>query len=138
METGEVTLLRLTAAHDFGTAINPKLCQSQIYGGVEFGVGYALTEEGLFDPKTGKMLNNNFLNYKMPTSLDFPTVETHLFESENPWFAYSAKGGAEVTNTPTPAAVGNAIADALGIWCNDLPITREKIIRALETLKRQG
>ncbi len=139
MGTGEVTLLRMAAAHDFGKAINPKLCVSQIYGGIEFGVGYALMEEGIFDRRTGKMLNANLHHYRMPTSLDFPPVEVFLLESENPWFAYSAKGGAEVTNTPTPAAIGNAIANALGeIRLNDLPLTTDKIIQAIRNKNKEG
>ncbi|HBB17642.1 MAG TPA: hypothetical protein DCZ97_11845, partial [Syntrophus sp. (in: bacteria)] len=138
--TGEVTLVKMAAAHDFGKAINPKLLVSQVYGGVEFGLGYALMEEGIFDPKTGKMLNTNLHHYRMPTSVDFPPVEVFLFESENPGFAYSAKGGAEVTNTPTPAAIGNAVAHALdGIWFNDLPMTPDKIVRAIGDIKdRKG
>ena len=73
-ETGQVEILKLTAAQDFGKAINPKLCVSQVYGGIEFGVGYALMEEGLYDPKTGKLLTNNLHQYRMPTSLDFPSL----------------------------------------------------------------
>ena len=139
LETGEVTLVKMTAAHDFGKAINPKLCVSQVYGGIEFGVGYALMEEGIFDPRTGKMLNSNLHHYRMPTSLDFPPVNVFLFESENPWFAYSAKGGAEVTNTPTPAAIGNAVAHALdGVWINDLPMMPDKIIQAIRNKNERG
>lgn len=130
-ETGEVKILRVVAAQDFGKAINPKFCISQIYGGIEFGVGYALSEEGLFDQKTGKMLNNNLHQYRMPTSLDFPHVEAFLVEGEDPYFAFSAKGGAEVTNTPTPAAIRNAICNALGVWLNDLPLTPDKIIESI-------
>lgn len=139
LETGEVTLVKMAAAHDFGKAINPKLCVSQVYGGIEFGVGYALMEEGIFDPRTGKMLNSNLHHYRMPTSLDFPPVNVFLFESENPWFAYSAKGGAEVTNTPTPAAIGNAVAHALdGVWINDLPMMPYKIIQAIRNKNERG
>jgi len=138
VETGEVTLLRMAAAHDFGKAINPKLCISQIYGGIEFGVGYALSEEGVFDRRTGKMLNNDLHHYRMPTSLDFPPVDAFLIESEDPYFAYSAKGGAEVTNTPTPAAIRNAICHALGVWLSDLPLTPDKIIEALRKKKQGG
>ncbi len=131
METGRVDILRMTAAQDFGKPINPKFCVSQIYGGVEFGVGYTLSEEGLYDPKTGKMLNNNLSQYRLPTSLDFPKTEAYLIEGEDPFFPYSAKGGAEVTNAPTPAAIRNAIYNAVGIWFNDLPITPDKIIKAI-------
>jgi CO/xanthine dehydrogenase Mo-binding subunit len=138
METGEVRVLRIAAAQDFGKAINPKFCISQIYGGVQFGLGYALWEEGVFDPKTGKMLNNNFHQYRMPTSLDFPHVEAFLVESHDPYFAYSAKGGAEVTNTPTPAAIRNAIYHATGIWLNKLPMSPDKILEAIHSKSKKG
>lgn len=131
VETGAVNILRVAASQDYGRAINPKLCASQIYGGVEFGLGYAVSEEGLFDPKTGKMLNSNFGQYRMPTSLDFPHVDPFIVEDEDPYFAYSAKGGGECSNAPTTAAIRNAICDAIGVWLNDLPITPDKIIDAL-------
>jgi xanthine dehydrogenase molybdenum-binding subunit len=131
-ETGQVTILKLVAAQDFGKPINPKLCVSQVYGGIEFGVGFALTEEGLYDPATRKLLTGTLSNYRIPTPLDFPPVETHLPECEDPFFAYSAKGAGENTNAPTPAAIRNAIHNATGIWFNDLPITPDKIIDAVQ------
>jgi xanthine dehydrogenase molybdenum-binding subunit len=130
-ETGQVEILKLTAAQDFGKAINPKLCVSQVYGGIEFGVGYALMEEGLYDSKTGKLLTNNLHQYRMPTALDYPRSEVYLTEVEDPYFAYSAKGAGENTNAPTPAAIRNALYDAIGIWFNDLPITPDKILQAI-------
>ena len=136
-ETGEVTILRMTAAQDFGRAINPKLCISQITGGIEFGVGYALSEEGIYDRKTGKMLNTNFHQYRLPTSLDMPSIDAYLVESRDPYFAFDARGGAEVTNTPTPAAIANALHNALGVWFNELPITPDKIIEALRAQKKE-
>jgi len=83
------------------------------------------------------MLNNNFQHYRMPTAMDFPPVEAMLVESENPHFAYSAKGGAEVTNTPTPAAIRNAVCHALGVWVNELPMTPDRILQAIRK-KREG
>jgi len=137
-ETGQVDILKMTAVHDFGRAINPKLCISQIYGGIGFGVGYALSEEGLYDPRTGKLLTKNLHQYKVPTSLDFPQVDAFLTEAEDPYFAYSAKGAGENTNAPTPAAIRNAIYNAIGIWFNDLPITPDKIIKAIQEKKKEG
>jgi len=136
-ETGKVTIVRMTAAQDFGRAINPKLCISQIVGGIEFGVGYALSEEGVYDRKTGKMLNHNLHQYRLPTSLDMPPIDAFLVESRDPYFAFDARGGAEVTNTPTPAAIGNAIYNAIGVWFTELPITPDKIIQALRA-KKEG
>ena len=132
VETGQVNILKMAAAQDFGRAINPKLCVSQVYGGIGFGVGFALSEEGLYDPGTGKLLTNNLHQYRMPTSIDFPHAETYLTEIEDPYFAYSAKGAGENTNAPTPAAIRNAIYNAIGIWFNDLPITPDKIIKAIQ------
>ncbi len=77
------------------------------------------------------MLNNNFHQYRMPASLEFPPVDVFFVESEDPYFAYSARGGAEVANAPTPAAVRNAICNALGVWLNDLPMTPGRIIEAI-------
>jgi CO/xanthine dehydrogenase Mo-binding subunit len=136
VETGQVDILRVAAAHEFGRAINPKFCISQIYGGVEFGIGYALTEEGIYDPLTGRMLNKNFHQYRVPTSLDIPHIDAYIVEDEDPYFAYSAKGAAENTNTPTPAAISNALHNAIGIWFNDLPITPDKIIGAIQEKKK--
>ena len=137
-ETGKINILKIVAAQDFGKAINPKLCTSQVYGGIEFGVGYALTEEGLYDPRTGKLLTNNFHEYRMPTPLDFPKADVFLPEVEDPYFAFSAKGAGENTNAPTPAAIRNAIYNAIGIWFNDLPITPDKIIKAIHGRKERG
>jgi CO/xanthine dehydrogenase Mo-binding subunit len=137
-ETGRVHILRVAAAQDFGKAINPKLCTSQVYGGIEFGIGYGLTEEGLYDPKSGMLLTRNLHQYRMPTSLDFPTVDVYLTEVEDPYFAYSAKGAGENTNAPTPAAIRNAIYDAIGIWFNDLPMTPDKIIKAIQERRKKG
>ncbi len=139
IETGEVNIIRMTAAHDFGKAINPKLCISQIVGGIEIGIGYALSEEGIYDKKTGRMLNHNFHQYRQPTSLDMPPIEAFLIDGEipDPYFAYGARGGAEVTNTPTPAAIGNAIHHAIGIWITDLPITPDKILNAIQAKKKE-
>ena len=136
IETGQVTIVRVAAAQDFGRAINPKLCVSQVYGGIEFGVGYALMEEGVYDPRTGKLLTNNLHQYRMPTALDYPPTEVYLAEVEDPYFAYSAKGAGENTNAPTPAAIRNAIYNAIGIWFNDLPITPDKILKAINEEKK--
>jgi CO/xanthine dehydrogenase Mo-binding subunit len=138
IETGEVTILKVAAAQDFGKALNPKLCDSQIYGGIAFGVGYAVSEEGTFDPKTGKMLNNSLGQYRIPSALDIPhNIAPIILEGEDTYFAYSARGGAEVTNAPTPAAIRNAIYNAIGIWFNDLPITADKIINAINEKKER-
>ena len=136
-ETGQIRIIRVVSAQDFGTAINPKFCTSQMYGGFVFGMGYALSEEGIYDPKTGKMLNRNFCHYGMPSAMDFPPMEALIIEGEDPYFAYSAKGAAENTNAPTPAAIVNAIYNASGIWMNDLPVTPDKVLKAIRDRKKK-
>ncbi|MEW6674021.1 MAG: xanthine dehydrogenase family protein molybdopterin-binding subunit [Thermodesulfobacteriota bacterium] len=138
LETGEVNILNVAIAHEFGRALNPKLCESQLLGGVYFGVGYALSEEGIYDPKTGKMLNPNFHQYRLATSYDYPDVKIVIVEGEEPWLAYSGKGGGENANTPFAAAVRNGIHHATGIWLNDLPMTPDKIVNALQEKRKGG
>lgn len=138
-ETGDVTILRVAAAQDFGRPINPKFCTSQIYGGIsQFGIGYALSEEGIFDAKTGRLLNTSFSQYMVPTSFDAPLIDAILVEGEDPYFAYSAKGAGENSNTATPAAIRNAVFDAVGIWINDLPMTPNKIMNQILRKKSTG
>jgi len=84
------------------------------------------------------LLNTNFHQYPMPTALDFPPVDAHLVEGEDPFFAYSAKGAAENTNAPTPAAIRNAVYNAVGVWMNDLPLTPDKIIDAFRRKEKVG
>lgn len=138
LETGQVQILKVAAAQDFGRAINPKLCVSQVQGGVAFGIGYALLEEGVIDPQTGKLLNGSFLQYRIPSALEIPAMEVFLVDSEDPYFAYSAKGAGENSNTPTAAAICNAIHDATGVWLNDLPMTPDRILGAFAANKTGG
>jgi CO/xanthine dehydrogenase Mo-binding subunit len=93
-------------------------------------------EEGVYDPGTGKLLTNNLHQYRMPTALDYPPAEVYLAEVEDPYFAYSAKGAGENTNAPTPAAIRNAIYNAIGIWFNNLPMTPDKILKAINENKK--
>ncbi|MEM4303528.1 MAG: xanthine dehydrogenase family protein molybdopterin-binding subunit [Candidatus Caldarchaeum sp.] len=131
--TGKVRVVRCATSHEFGRVLNPKLVESQHYGGVLFGIGYALYEGAVLDKKTGIMLNADFLNYKIPTILEMPEEIICInIEAEDPYFAYSAKGGAEGINSAVPAAIRNAIYDAVGVWVNDFPITPEKLLRELE------
>lgn len=130
--TGRVRVVRCATAHEFGRVLNPKLVESQHYGGVLFGIGYALYEEAVVDRKTGIMLNADLLNYKIPTTLEMPEEIVCInIEAEDPYFAYSAKGGAEGINSAVPAAVRNAVYDAVGVWVNDFPITPERLLREL-------
>ena len=135
-ETGEVEVIRICAAHDCGTAINPTLVEGQIEGGIGMGIGMALQEEMLFDGE-GRLLNANLTNYIIPTTLDMPRIETDIVQTYDPVGPFGAKGVGEPTLVPTAAAIANAICDAVGVRITDLPATSEKILAAIKT-KRQG
>ncbi|HWO74105.1 MAG TPA: xanthine dehydrogenase family protein molybdopterin-binding subunit [Dehalococcoidia bacterium] len=129
-ETGKVSILRYTAVQDVGTAIHPSYVEGQIQGGVAQGVGMALTEEYHFGPD-GRMQNSSFLDYRMPTALDLPMIETVLVEVPNPGHPYGVRGVGEVPIVPPLAAVQTAIVEAIGVHFNELPITPARIVEAL-------
>ncbi|MDG6995666.1 MAG: molybdopterin-dependent oxidoreductase [Nitrososphaerota archaeon] len=130
-DTGEVRVLRILSVHDVGKAINPHGVEGQIHGGVRLGLGYALTEEIVTDPVTGTPLNTDLLGYKMFTSADMPKIECLLIEKPDPNGPFGAKGMGESPAMLTAPAVANAVYDAVGVRIMDLPITPEKILRAL-------
>ena len=135
-ETGEVDLIRITAAHDCGTAINPMLVEGQVEGGISMGIGMALQEEMLFDDK-GRHINPNLTNYIMPTSLDMPEIEVDIVQGFDETGPFGAKGVGEPTAVPTAAAIMNAIHDAVGVRITSLPATSEKILAAIKAKKAQ-
>jgi CO/xanthine dehydrogenase Mo-binding subunit len=135
-ETGEVQVLKIAAAHDCGTAINPMLVEGQIEGGISMGVGMALQEEMLFKDD-GSQVNPNLTNYIMPTSLDMPEIEVDIVDNYDPTGPFGAKGVGEPTAVPTSAAIGNAIFDAVGVRIKSLPMTAEKVLMAI-IAKREG
>jgi carbon-monoxide dehydrogenase large subunit len=133
-ETGRVRLLRMSAAHDVGKAINPLNCAAQIEGGVAMGIGSALHEELVID-NGGKVRNPSFLDYHLVTSLDVPQMIPIIVECPEPEGPYGAKGLGEPGLAPTPAAIGNAVTDAIGIRIYDLPLTPERVYRAIKGKK---
>ena len=130
-ETGEVTLRSMVSAHTTGKVINPLMHQGQIEGGVIFGLGYALTEEVMFDG--AKITTTNFGEFKIPNITDIPPLKTHVMENvpAGPG-PYNSLAIGEVANVPTAGAVANAVADACGVRITDLPVTSEKVYRALK------
>lgn len=133
-ETGIITPIKYVAAVDCGVAINPELAKGQIIGSIVNGIGYALTEEYKFS-QTGKLINSNFMEYRIPSSRDIPDIKTILIETYEPKGPYGAKSVAEINiNGPIPA-IGNALYNALGIRIHKLPYTPEKV---LEALKNKG
>lgn len=130
-ETGKITLRNMISAHTTGKVINPLMHQGQIEGGVVFGLGYALTEEVMFDGP--KITTTNFGEFKIPNITDIPPLKTHVMENvpAGPG-PYNSLAIGEVANVPTAAAVANAVADACGVRITDLPVTSEKVYRALK------
>lgn len=129
VETGELQVLNVVAAHDVGQAINPDNVTGQIEGGCSIGFGYGTCEDMIVE--RGKVINNNFSTYVIPTNLDMPKVHTILVECPDSSGPFGAKGVGEATLIPTAAAVANAVHDAIGIQFDSLPLSAEKIFGAL-------
>jgi CO/xanthine dehydrogenase Mo-binding subunit len=129
-ETGKTDVVRYTAIQDVGTAIHPSYAEGQIQGGVVQGIGWALNEE-YFINDDGSMANYSFLDYRMPTSLDLPMIETIMVEVPNPNHPYGVRGVGEVPLCPPIAAVGNAINDAIGKRIYEQPIKPGRILDAI-------
>jgi CO/xanthine dehydrogenase Mo-binding subunit len=127
--TGEVTIHNYVVAQDVGYAINPTYIEGQIEGGVAQGLGQALSEEIVFEG--GHVLNPNLTDYKMPTAMDVPRVQSILVESPSADGPYGAKGVGEPPCIEPPAAIANAIAAATGVMLKSLPMTAEKIATAI-------
>jgi CO/xanthine dehydrogenase Mo-binding subunit len=129
-ETGKVQILRYTAVQDAGKAIYPDYVASQMQGGVAQGIGWALNEEYLYDEQ-GRLTNSSLLDYRMPVTLDLPMIETIIVEVPNPGHPYGVRGVGEVPIVPPPAALANAIYDAVGVRMSVLPMTPARIVADL-------
>jgi CO/xanthine dehydrogenase Mo-binding subunit len=129
METGAVAVLRHVACHDVGRAINPQSVEGQIQGGAVMGLGYGLMEEVVVD--RGINLSTSLATYLVPTSLDVPDVEPIVLQSGEGKGPFGARGIGEPPIGPPAAAVANAIEDAVGARITELPITPERVARAL-------
>ncbi len=135
-ETGQVTVKRLVSAHDIGAILNPLMHQGQVEGGVIQGLGYALMEELLTED--GHISTLSFGEYKIPTSADTPELVTVLVEGNNGPAPYRSKGIGESANIPVAAAIANAVADAIGAPVPSLPLTAEKVLRAIQARGADG
>lgn len=127
--TGNVRVLKVHVAQDVGKVLNPLLLEGQIHGGVLQGLGYAICEELLMN--SGMILNSNFHNYKIPTASDIPEIHFTPIETNDRHGPYGAKGVGEAPLIPTAAAITNAVCNALGIELLELPITPERVLRAI-------
>ena len=133
-DTGAVAIMRYAAVDDVGTVVNPMIVDGQVHGGIAQGVGQALWEEVAYDPATGQLLTGSFMDYVMPRADQFPSFAVGHNEVPTPTNLMGAKGGGEGGTTPAPAAVVNAIVDALseyGVTHLQMPVTSEKIWRAI-------
>ncbi len=137
-ETGKVQILRYTAVQDAGKAVHPSYVENQMQGGVAQGIGWALNEEYYYTPE-GRMANASFLDYRMPTALDLPMIDTVIVEVPNPSHPFGVRGVGEVPIVPPPAAIANAIYRAVGVRMNKLPMNPARVMEALwEKQKKNG
>ncbi len=130
-ETGKVTILRYTAVQDAGKAIHPSYVEGQMQGGVVQGIGWALNEEYFYNDK-GTMANASFLDYRMPTSLDLPMIDTIIVEVPNPGHPFGVRGVGEVPIVPPPAAIANAIHRAVGVRLRQLPMSPGRVTTEMQ------
>ena len=119
----KVKLLNIVNVHDCGRLINPALAEAQVHGGMSMAIGYGLSEQLLFDEKTGKPLNNNLLDYKLSTMMDHPDIAARFVENYEPTSAYGTKALGEPPACPGAPAIRNAILNATGVAINCAPIT---------------
>ncbi len=129
-ETGKVHVLRFTVIQDAGKAIHPSYVEGQMQGGSVQGIGWALNEEYAYT-EDGRMANSTFLDYRMPTSLDLPMIETIIVEVPNPGHPYGVRGVGEASIAPPPAAVAAAVENATGTQLNVLPLRPDRILSAM-------
>ena len=132
IKTGKVKILNILNVHDSGHILNPLLASGQVEGGMGMAVAYALAEELRYDEKTGAPLNNNLLDYKMPTSMDLPDMETLFVEEDDPMGPYGNKALGEPPICSPAAAIRNAVLDAIGIEVDELPIKPQKLMKILK------
>ncbi|MEO8541088.1 MAG: xanthine dehydrogenase family protein molybdopterin-binding subunit [bacterium] len=126
-ETGKVTILRYTAIQDAGTAIHPSYVEGQMQGGAVQGIGWALNEEYYYDD-TGRMANSSYLDYRIPTTLDVPMIDTIIVEVPNPLHPFGVRGVGEPGIVPPLAAIANAISHATGVRQTQLPMNPRRIL----------
>ena len=135
LETGQVTVTKITDAHDCGLAVNVTSVEGQMEGSVSMGLGETICEEVKFD-SNGGILNSDLEEYKLVTSLDMPPVKTIIVESDEPNGPFGAKEVGEGAIMPTIPAILNAVYDAIGVRINELPLTPERVYMALKKNKK--
>ena len=129
-ETGEVTVVGIWDVHDCGTVVNPRLLHGQVHGALAMGMGETVWEEVVFD-KQGRILNPDLANYRIPTALDMPPVESQVVQSYEPVAPWGVKEIGEGSTNPTMGCFSNAIFNAMGVRVSSLPLSYEKVWRAM-------
>ncbi|MDR0889314.1 MAG: xanthine dehydrogenase molybdenum-binding subunit XdhA [Oscillospiraceae bacterium] len=119
----KVKLVDMINVHDCGRLINPQLAEAQVHGGMSMGIGYGMSEELKFDPKTGRVLNDNLLDYKLSTFMDHPHLEAQFVENAEPTSPYGTKALGEPPACPGAPAIRNAILNATGVAIDVAPMT---------------
>ena len=130
-DTGEVRVARWVGAFDVGRVLNAKTLASQLKGGIVMGLGLALTEETLIDPRTGRIMSASLADYHVPSHADVPDIAIHVLDDPDPAMPMGVLGAGEVGITGVGAAVANAVFDATGARVTDLPITLDKVLRGI-------
>ncbi|MEL0083460.1 MAG: molybdopterin cofactor-binding domain-containing protein, partial [Gammaproteobacteria bacterium] len=131
VETGKVDILRYSTLQDVGKAVHPDYVEGQMQGGTVQGIGWALNEEYFYDDK-GTLRNPTLLDYRMPTSLDVPNIDCTILETPNPGHPYGVRGVGEVPIVPPPAAIRDAIKNAVGVSLTDLPMKPGNVLKAIK------
>lgn len=127
LPVGKIKVLNVINAHDSGTLINPQLAEAQVHGGMSMGLGYALGEQLLYD-QNARPLNNNLLDYKLPTSMDTPELNAIFVETEDPTGPFGNKSLGEPPVIPVAPAIRNAVLHATGVGINSLPLNPQKLV----------
>ena len=124
---GQIKVTKITNVHDSGMLINPKLAEAQVHGGMSMGLGYGLSEQLLFD-KSGRPLNDNLLDYKLPTAMDTPDLHVEFVELEDPTGPFGNKALGEPPAIPVAPAIRNAVLHATGVAVDSLPLDPQKMV----------
>ena len=127
---GKVRIKKVYSLQDSGRILNPQLAKGQMQGGIAMGIGYALGEQMQYDAKTGRPLNNNLLDYKVPTCMDIPDMEIEFVQTYEESGPFGAKGLAEPPLIPQASAIRNAILHATGVGLHELPMNPQRLVHA--------
>ena len=134
MPLGQVTVKDIVNVHDSGMLINPELAEAQVHGGMSMGLGYGLSEEFLYND-AGRPLNDNLLDYKIPTAMDTPDLRVKFIQLEDPTGPYGNKSLGEPPAIPVAPALRNAVLHATGVAMDTIPMTPQRLI---ETFQAKG